>query len=297
MKLLRLRENVFYISGLLNIGVIANGRGDALLVDAGLDERVARRVKIVLDESKLTIKAILITHAHADHYGGARYLSETSGARIYASELEKGVIDNPILEALGLFGGAYPPAELRRKFFNAPKVAVHGTVSPGAAGIEGFPLEVVDLSGHTLGQIGIAVEKVLFCADSIATRGQIQKQGILKHASIEQSLKTCERLQARQELVFVPSHGNVLNSVSALTAENQESINQILALVLSMTNEPIGVEDLLARICAEKAVTIKSLSQYYVLHLSILAYLGCLIDRAQIAVAFSGNKQLFQRQS
>ena len=174
---------------------------------------------------------------------------------------------------------------------------MHGTVSPGAAEIEGFPLEVVDLSGHTLGQIGIAVEKVLFCADSIATPGQIQKQGILKHASIEQSLKTCERLQARKDLVFVPSHGNVLNTISALAAENQESINQILTLVLSMTNEPIGVEDLLARICASKAVAIKSLSQYYVLHLSILAYLGCLIDRAQISVAFSGNKQLFQRQS
>jgi len=295
MKLLELRKNVFYIGGILNIGVIANDRGDALLIDAGLDERVARRVKLVLDESKLTIKGIIITHAHADHYGGACYLSEKSGAQIYSSELEKGVIDNPILEALSLFGGAYPPAELRRKFFNAPKVVVHGTVSPGEAEIEGFPVEVVDLSGHTLGQVGIAVEKVLFCADSIATSGQIQKQGILKHANIEQSLQTCERLKSREELIFVPSHGNVLDDIGPLIAENQESINHILTLVLSMANEPVSVEDLLARICTRKAVTIKNLSQYYVYHLSILAYLGYLLDRAQISVIYRDNKQLFQR--
>jgi len=295
MKLLELRKNVFYISGILNIGVIANHRGEALLIDAGLDERVARRVKIVLDESKLTIKGIIITHAHADHYGGACYLSENSGARIYSSELEKGVINNPILEALSLFGGAYPPAELRRKFFNAPKVAVHGTVSPGGAEIEGFPLEVVDLSGHTLGQIGIAVEKVLFCADSIATSGQIEKQGILKYASIEQSLQTCERLKSRKEHIFVPSHGKVLDDISPLIVETQESINHILTLVLSMTNEPISVEDLLARVCARKAVTIKNLSQYYVYHLSILAYLGYLLDSTRISVIYRGNKQLFQR--
>jgi glyoxylase-like metal-dependent hydrolase (beta-lactamase superfamily II) len=295
MKLLELRKNVFYISGILNIGVIANERDEVLLIDAGLDERIARRVKAVLDENKFKIKGIIITHAHADHYGGACCLSQLSGARIYSSEMEKGVINTPILEALSLFGGAYPPAELRRKFFNAPKVAVYGTVSPGRAEIEGFPLEIVDLSGHTLGQVGVAVEKVLFCADSIATSGQIQKQGILKHANIEQALQTCERLKFRKELIFVPSHGPVLDNISPLIAETQASINHIITLVLNMTDEPATVEDLLAQICAKKAVTIKSLSQYYVFHLSILAYLGYLLDQARIAVIYRDSKQFFQR--
>ncbi len=295
MKLLALRKNVFYISGILNIGVIANERDEVLLIDAGLDERTARRVRVVLEENNFQLKGIIITHAHADHFGGACCLAEQLGARIYSSEVEMGVINTPILEAVSLFGGAYPPAELRRKFFNAPKVAVHGTVSPGRAEIEGFPLEVVDLSGHTLGQVGVAVEKVLFCADSIATSGQIHKQGILKHANIEQALQTCERLKFRKELIFVPSHGPVLDTISPLIAENQASINQIVTLILNMTDEPTAVEDLLAQICAKKAVTIKSLSQYYVFHLSMLAYLGYLLDQARIAVIYRDNKQLFQR--
>lgn len=295
MKLLALRGNVFYLKGFGNIGVIKSDRGDALLVDAGLDERVARRVKTALEEQGLTLKGIIITHAHADHYGGAAYLSANSGARIYASELEKGVIANPILEALCLFGGAFPPAELRRKFFNAPKVEVHGTVSPGPTEIEGFSLEIVDLSGHTLGQIGVAVDGVLFCADSLATPAQIARQGILKNASIEQSLQTCERLKSRQDAIFVPAHGNIYSDIRPLVTENQDVINHMLSLIVSMTTEPIGAEDLLAQICAKKSLTIKSLSQYYVLHLSMLAYIGCLLDREQISVVFSGNKQLFQR--
>lgn len=297
MKLLTLRDTVFYIRGLVNIGVITNDRGDALLVDAGLDERVARRVKDVLDQHGLKLKGIIITHAHADHYGGACYLSETIGSRIYSSEFEKGVIDNPILESLSLFGGAYPPAELRRKFFNAPKVTVHSTILPGEAEIEGFPLEVVDLRGHTLGQIGVAVEKVLFCADSIASPGQLQKQGLLKHTSIEYSQKTFQKLEIRKERLFIPSHGDIVSNIRPLVAANQLSIDQTLALILNMTREPVGVEELLARICAEKAVTINSLSHYYVLHLSVLAYLGYLLDRAMLTVSFIGNRQLFQRSS
>jgi len=71
MKLLELRKNVFYIDGILNIGVIANDRGEVLLIDAGLDERTARRVKVVLEDYNFKLKGIIITHAHAVHYGGA----------------------------------------------------------------------------------------------------------------------------------------------------------------------------------------------------------------------------------
>ena len=288
-------KQVHCFKGFCNIGVIVNDRGEALLVDAGLDGRVARRIKSVLDENRLKLKGIILTHAHADHYGGASYLSESSGARIYCASEEKSVIDNPILESLCLFGGAYPPAELRRKYFNAPKVTVEGTVSPGKTEVEGFPLEVVDLGGHTLGQIGVAVEKVLFCADSLATPAQIYKQGILKNTGIEQSLQTLERLKARKELLFVPSHGEIYRDIQSLAAESQALIRQTLSSVLQATNEPSSIENILAKICAQNDITIKGLSQYYVLHLSLLAYIGCLLDRGQISVFYQGNKQFFLR--
>ena len=295
MNLHTLRKNVFYIRGFVNIGVITNSRGEAILVDAGHDENMARRLKSVLDENGLSIKGIIITHAHADHYGGACYLSGNSGARIYAREIEKGVIENPILESLSMFGGAYPPAELRRKYFNAPRALVYGKVEPGEIEIEGFPLEIVDLSGHTIGQIGIAFEKVLFCADSIAASDQLQKQGVLKNANIEQSLQTYERLKSRKEIVFVPSHGSVYSDIQAPVDENQELMNSILKIILRLAHDPIGLEELLTRICEIKGVTIKNLSHYYVLHLSVMAYVGCLLDRDQLSVTFSGNRQLFQR--
>jgi len=45
--------------------------------------------KSVLDENQLKLKGIILTHAHADHYGGACYLSESLGARIYSGIEEK----------------------------------------------------------------------------------------------------------------------------------------------------------------------------------------------------------------
>ena len=295
MNLQTIRENVLYIRGFVNIGIITNSRSEAILVDAGHDENMARRLKNTLDEKGLLIKGIIITHAHADHYGGACYLAENSGARIYARDIEKGVIENPILESLIMFGGAYPPVELRRKYFKAPRVKVYGTVVPGATELEGFPLEIVDLSGHTIGQIGIAIGKVLFCADSIATFDQIQKQGVLKNANIEQSLQTFERLKYRKEIAFVPSHGSVYSDIQDLVAENQALINSIFKIILRLAKDPIGFEELLTRICEIKGVAIKNLSHYYVLHLSVMAYVGCLLDRDQLSVTFCGNRQIFQR--
>ena len=126
MSLIALRKQVLCFKGFCNIGVIVNDRREALLIDAGLDGRVARQIKSMLDENQLKLKGIILTHAHADHYGGASYLSESSGARIYCGSEEKSVIDNPILESVCLFGGAYPPAELRRSTplltMNAPLV-------------------------------------------------------------------------------------------------------------------------------------------------------------------------------
>jgi glyoxylase-like metal-dependent hydrolase (beta-lactamase superfamily II) len=69
----------------------ANG---LVLIDSGLDAG-ANQLKSELARLGLDwrrVRAILLTHAHGDHSGGARYLREMTGAKVYAGADDAGVL-------------------------------------------------------------------------------------------------------------------------------------------------------------------------------------------------------------
>lgn len=53
------------------------------------------------------IAAILLTHGHFDHIWGAKQLMEVSGAKLYALEEEKAMLNNPRMNVSSQAGRAY----------------------------------------------------------------------------------------------------------------------------------------------------------------------------------------------
>jgi glyoxylase-like metal-dependent hydrolase (beta-lactamase superfamily II) len=64
----QISDDVFYITGIVNIGVVKDGK-TAILIDTGLDDDTARKILNVLKKHDLRPKAIINTHSHADHCG------------------------------------------------------------------------------------------------------------------------------------------------------------------------------------------------------------------------------------
>jgi glyoxylase-like metal-dependent hydrolase (beta-lactamase superfamily II) len=117
-----------------------NGRGDAIVVDPGLEPD---RILDYLDRHNLEPAAILNTHGHSDHIGGNAALKQ----RWPACPLVIGLGDapkltNPALNLSAAFGIALtsPPAD----------VAVDDGQIYSAAG---FELEVRTVPGHTAGHV------------------------------------------------------------------------------------------------------------------------------------------------
>jgi len=48
---------------------------------------------------QLPITHLFVTHAHADHYGGAEYLQSVEKIYTYAPQLETAILQNPIFRA------------------------------------------------------------------------------------------------------------------------------------------------------------------------------------------------------
>jgi len=118
LQLTQLHEQTWVIQGGANIGVIAH-EGRCLIIDSGMDKDAGRDILNQVKKLGLTPTALLVTHAHADHFGGAHYLVRQTGLKVYATRVEAAVMSGPILEPLYLFSGAQPPPELQHKFLLA----------------------------------------------------------------------------------------------------------------------------------------------------------------------------------
>jgi glyoxylase-like metal-dependent hydrolase (beta-lactamase superfamily II) len=335
MQLNKITAGAFYLDGAVNLGLVTVAPDRAVLIDTGLDESVGRKVRALLAAQGLRLEAIVITHAHADHCGGAPFLAKATGAKVYAPALEKAVLEAPILEPVYLFGGAYPPDALRSKFFLAPGVRVDGTIElrePGeggglaegragatavAPGLSDFGVEFLPLPGHTLGQVGVLSPGVLFCADAVVGPEVVDKHGVPLNADIARTLATFDVLDgfgereaggapvhlpaapsegASAAMLFVPAHGRPVADIRPVVAANRRRVTATIDLILNLLERPRTAEEVLAAVGQATGLTITNLGQYYLMHLTVMAYLGYLLDGGRITADYEANRQLFCRE-
>lgn len=71
---------------------------EAIVVDPGDGADIAR-LQAVLDKHSLKVKAIVITHAHIDHIGGAAKLKALTGAPVYMNANDQPLYDHLDVQA------------------------------------------------------------------------------------------------------------------------------------------------------------------------------------------------------
>jgi hydroxyacylglutathione hydrolase len=99
----------FFPVGLLrcNCSVFGDEQSrEAIVVDPGDD---LEQIESVLERHGLKVKAIVITHAHIDHIGGAKKLKERTGAPVYMNANDQELYDNLPKQAAWL--GVQPPEQ------------------------------------------------------------------------------------------------------------------------------------------------------------------------------------------
>jgi glyoxylase-like metal-dependent hydrolase (beta-lactamase superfamily II) len=116
---------------------------EAIVVDPGDGEDVAR-VEAILAKHRLKAKAIVITHAHIDHVGGAAKLKASTGAPVYMNRDDQLLYDHLDMQA-GWLGIRTPE-----------RTAVDVAASDGDR-LSAGPIEVLILHtpGHTQGSISL----------------------------------------------------------------------------------------------------------------------------------------------
>ncbi len=288
MELVEVTDNVAYIPGAVNIGVLRNGERCAV-VDTGLDKDSGRSIRKALEAEGLKLEVIINTHSHADHFGGNDYLARNLKAEVYAPSIESGIIQNPILEPIYLFHGATPIRNLRNKFVLAKPSPVDHIIKPGKLGIIGLEMEIIPLPGHCFNQVGVLMDDVLFCADTVFSERVIDKYRIPVVQDVGSHLETLTKLKGMEHDLFIPAHTKPVEDIKGLVAKNVATTQGIIDDIKAVLDEPKTTERVMSELCSSYGLDLTVVQQYYLIHMTIMAYLGYLYDEKQIEIEMEGN--------
>ncbi|MCP4544809.1 MAG: MBL fold metallo-hydrolase [Chloroflexi bacterium] len=296
MNRVELAPGVFHLQSGSNIGLVVQD-GKALLIDAGLDKDAARRVLRVADELGVTLEAVFITHAHADHFGGAYFLQRRAEVPLYAPVLEAAMMENPIIEPLYLFSGAAPIQDLRHKFTLARPCRIdHVVEEPGLLEIGSFQVKVELLPGHAPNQMGVAVRDVFFCADVFFPEETIVKHKITFCMDMDDTLATLRQLPNLPYAHFAPGHGPAYKSgdeIAHICTANEQRLEQIREQVYAATEEPQGTSALVKQIAYDLNLRLTTATAYFLTRTTILAALSSLEKAGQVTARMESNQLLW----
>jgi len=170
---------------------------EAMVIDPGDD---IADILAIIHKHNLTVKQIVVTHAHIDHVGGAMKLRAATGAPILLNENDYALLKMLDIQAAWIGMENPGKVEIDRS------IAEHETVQAGS-----LVATVIDTPGHTEGSICLffPAEKKLIAGDTLFA-GSIGRTD-LPGGSFDKIMGSLHHkvLALPDETTVVPGHGPI----------------------------------------------------------------------------------------
>lgn len=289
-------ERVGYFPGSVNIGFV-QGETGAILIDSGLDAQTAKKIKKGLDALAQPLRAIVQTHAHADHFGGNAFLlSCWPDALVYAPPLEEAIIRYPLLEPIYLGMGTEPLPELRNKFLMAEPSRVDRILpEEGEVEIDGVWFTVLSLPGHSWKQAGLVCDGICFAADSFFGEETLAKHKLPFLVDAHETLLSLVKLLETSYRGYLPGHGPYTTQVEPILTRNIHCHRRLLDMIESLLAEERTLEQLLPLVCERLQISIENMTSFVLYRTALMGYLVGLMKEERITYRFAENQMLWSR--
>lgn len=228
----------------MNSYVLRDGDGWTI-IDAGLNYPASRetwqQALAALQVSWRSIRRIILTHTHPDHYGAAGWLAEHSGAPVYASAVEQRFAewmwrngDENDARMMNLFQQHGVPAALTEQVLGdiaalreqtGPHPVLH-TLEPGPIEIGDRHFAMFCTPGHSDGHVVLfcADERLMLCGDTVLMKitPNIGIWPTSQGKPLADFLHSLQRLAQCNVKLALPGHGMLITNWQQRIAELQQ---------------------------------------------------------------------------
>ena len=287
-ELVQVSPRDYYIESPAKIGLVRLNDQDVCLIDSGSDKEAGRKVRQHLDANGWRLVAIYITHSHADHIGGNKYLQGQTGCKIYAHGVECDFTRHPFLEPPFLYGG-FPVNELRHKFL----LAQESEAEPLTPDVLPQGFELVPLPGHSIDMVGFRTpDDTLYLADSLSSRDTLEKYRVGYIHDVATYLDTLERVKEMTAKLFVPAHAAATEEIATLAQFNIDKVGEVAEEILSLCAVPATFEEVLKALFDHYDLKMNFV-QYALVGSTVRSYLSWLKESGRLQAEFRDNRLLF----
>ena len=254
------------------------------VIDTGNSKDFGKIIDKVLIENNWNLKFIINTHSHADHIGGNRYLQNKYNCKIYTSKVECFFVNEPLLEPAMLYS-ANPARDMHSHLLKAGSSCCEDI---SLCNIEG--IKIINLEGHSLGQIGVVTEdEVCFVGDAYTSEKILNKYAIQYVYDIEKYLKTLEFLKTTSYKYYVPAHGEIETDCKNTIDININNIMNIENEIIETISEGISYNEFMKKIFSNYNIRMNMI-QYHLINATIKSFLTKLEKENKIEFIFTNNE-------
>jgi len=205
----------FHLTDTLDCHVyLIDGRGELALIDSGAGYGTGEIINNIKKEGFdiNQLKHLLLTHAHADHAGGAKNIVNKIGTQVYASDLTAQYLENGDEDAISLTSGK--ESGLYPKSYKYQATKVDRVVKEGDYILVGdLKLTVINTPGHSNDHISFLMEsgevKYLFAGDLVFYEGKIATQNIYD-CNVYEIGKSIQKLKQENIDVLLAGHDSIV---------------------------------------------------------------------------------------
>ncbi|HEY5537735.1 MAG TPA: MBL fold metallo-hydrolase [Acetobacterium sp.] len=126
---------------------------EAAVIDPGAEDR---RILDIIEENKLKVEYILLTHGHFDHLGGVNQVKASTGAKVFIHEEDADCLTTP-MRNLSVLAGMKLELEPAEGLLSENEAIHLGELN----------IRVIHTPGHSKGGVCFLVEDTLFAGDTL----------------------------------------------------------------------------------------------------------------------------------
>ncbi|MBD3264405.1 MAG: MBL fold metallo-hydrolase [Candidatus Omnitrophica bacterium] len=145
-----------------------------------------------IEENKIEISSVLLTHGHFDHTGGL----DASPYPFYIHEKDSAFLLNPELNGSVYFGNSFS-VKKKPLVFSGKNIKI----------LDNRNLEIIHTPGHTPGSVSFKIDGLIFSGDTLFA-GSIGRTDLplASHKELTESIKN-KIFTSGEETLIYPGHG------------------------------------------------------------------------------------------